>query len=80
MRHKLGTIVFSQGWLEGQLENIVAKTAEKQNEDPTSHLVATQMLEQWSIVSTALDDLIREKNKVDTALAAIMSGVEMLKG
>jgi hypothetical protein len=80
MRNKLGTIVFAQGWLEGQIESMVSKTDGTKNEDPTSHLIATQMLEQWNIISQSLDDLIREKNKVDTALSTILSGVEMLKG
>lgn len=60
MRHKLDTVVFSQGWLEGQIENMVAKSAETADEDPTAHLVTTQISEQWAVVSTALDDLIQE--------------------
>jgi len=73
MRHKLGTIVFSQGWLEGQLENMVSKTAEKQDEDPTAHLIAAQMQEQWNVVSAALDDLIKENQEMERKLAVVRS-------
>lgn len=73
MRHQLGTAVFSQGWLEGQLENNVVKTAEKENEDPTAHLVATQMLEQWNVVSQTLDDLIKENQELNRKLFVVKS-------
>ncbi len=73
MRHKLGTVVFSQGWLDGQFESMVNKTAEKQNEDPTSHLITTQMQEQWGVVSAALDDLIRENQEMERRLTVVRS-------
>jgi len=76
MRHKLGTVVFSQGWLDGQFENMVTKTAEKQNEDPTAHLIASQMQEQWSIVSAALDDLIKENQEMERRLAIVKSAFQ----
>lgn len=75
MRHKLGTAVFSQGWLEGQLENNVAKTAEKENEDPTAHLIATQMLEQWAVISQTLDDLIKENADLNRRMAVVKSAL-----
>lgn len=68
---KLDTVVFSQGWLDGQFESMLNKTAETANEDPTAHLIATQMQEQWSIVSAALDDLIRENAELNRKLFAV---------
>ena len=73
MRHKLGTAVFSQGWLDGQFESMVNKTAEKQNEDPTAHLIASQMQEQWNVVSATFDDLIRENQEMERQLAVVRS-------
>ncbi len=73
MRHKLGTVIFSQGWLDSQFESMVNKTTEKQNEDPTSHLIAVQMQEQWNIISVALDDLIKEKQEMERKLAVVRS-------
>jgi len=73
MRHRLGTAVFSQGWLDGQFESMVNKTAEKQNEDPTAHLIASQMQEQWNVVSATFDDLIRENQEMERQLAVVKS-------
>lgn len=73
MRSKLSTVVFSQGWLDGQMESVVQKTAEKQNEDPTSHYIAMQMQEQWHVISGALDDLIKENQEMDRKLTIIRS-------
>lgn len=73
MRNKLSTVVFSQGWLDGQMESLVTKSAEKQNEDPTSHLIAVQMQDQWGIISTALDELIKENQEMERKLAIVRS-------
>jgi hypothetical protein len=76
MKHKLSSAVFAQGWLEGQIDNMVAKTSEKQNEDPTSHLIVTQIHEQWTIVSQALDDLIKENAEMKRKLAVVESAFQ----
>lgn len=73
MRSKLGTVVFSQGWLDGQFESLLAKAAETANEDPTNLLIATQMQEQWVIISDALDDLIKEGQEMERKLSIIRS-------
>lgn len=73
MRHKLGTVVFAQGWLESQLESNVSKTMENQNEDPTAHLIAAQMWEQWTVISNALDDLIKENQEMARKLSIVQS-------
>lgn len=71
MTHKLSTAVFAQGWLDGQFESLVNQSAEKANEDPTAHLIATQMQEQWSLVSSALDALIKENTEMERKLFAL---------
>ena len=73
MRSKLGTVVFAQGWLDGQFESLLAKAAETANEDPTALLIATQMQEQWVIITNALDDLIKEKQEMERKLAIVQS-------
>ena len=76
MNSKLSTVVFSQGWLDGQFESMVATTAEKQDEDSTAHLVATQMQEQWTIISKALDELIRENGELKRRLSVIQGALQ----
>ncbi len=73
MRSRLGTVVFSQGWLDGQFESMISKASETANEDPTILLIATQMQEQWAIVSNALDDLIKENQEMERKLAIVQS-------
>jgi len=73
MKSKLETVVFAQGWLEGQFEGMVANSAMKQDEDPTLHLIATQVLEQWTLVSNALDELIRENQEMERKLSVVRS-------
>lgn len=73
MRHKLSTVMFSAGWLEGQFEGMVANTTPKQDEDPTPHLIVTQINEQWTIVSQALNDLIKENNELKRKLSVVES-------
>jgi hypothetical protein len=74
-QHKLSTAVFAQGWLEGQFEGMVANTAAKTDADPTVHLVAVQVLEQWNIVSAALDQLIKENAELERRLALVKAAV-----
>lgn len=75
MRHKIDTAVFSQGWLEGQLESMVTKTAEKANEDPTAHLIASTIQEQYTIVSQTMDDLIAENADLNRRMAVVRSAL-----
>lgn len=75
MSHKLSTAVFAQGWLDGQFENFVSKATEKANEDPTALLIATQMSEQWGIVSTTMDQLIRENADLERRLSIVKSAL-----
>jgi hypothetical protein len=76
MRHKISTVVFSQGWLDGQIESMLANAAAKQNEEPTMHLIVSQINEQWAIITAALDDLIKENAELNRRMAVIRSGVE----
>lgn len=76
MRHKLSSAIFAQGWIESQIDSMVTKTGETENEDPTAHLIATQLQEQWAIVSGAFDDLVKEKAESDHKLAIIESAFQ----
>ena len=73
--HKISTVVFSQGWLDGQFENMIAEAQKKADEDPTALLIATQMQEQWAVVSTALDELIVENNDLNRRMAIVKSAI-----
>jgi hypothetical protein len=75
MRHKISTIVFSQGWMDGQIESMLSNTALHQNEDPTGHLVVSQIAEQWAIVTAALDDLIKENNEMGRKLDRVRDAI-----
>lgn len=76
MNNKLSRVVFAQGWLDGQIESMIANTAKKQNEDPTAHLIVSQIQEQWSIVSSALDDLIKENTDLARRMVIIKSALQ----
>ncbi len=73
MTHKLSTAVFAQGWLDGQFESMISKASLTANEDPTTSLIATQMQEQWHIVSNALDELIKENQEMERKLSVVRS-------
>jgi hypothetical protein len=73
MRHKISTVVFSQGWLDGQIDSMLSNTAVHQNEDPTTHLIVSQISEQWAIITTALDDLIAENGELKRRLSVVES-------
>jgi hypothetical protein len=75
MRHKLSTIVFAQGWMGGQLESNLAKAAEKKDEDPTAHLIAAQMVEQWNLLDAALDDFVKEYQDMSNRLAQVKAAL-----
>jgi hypothetical protein len=75
MAHKLSTAVFAQGWLEGQFENMVSKSAEKSNEDPTAHLIASQIQEQWAIFSASFDQLAKENADMERRLIIVRSAL-----
>lgn len=76
MAHKYSTVVFSQGWLDGQFENMIAVATANQETDPTQLVLASQIQEQWNIVSTAVDELIRENDAMKTRLAIIESALK----
>jgi len=73
MRSKLGTVVFSQGWLDSQFESMISRASETANEDPTTLLIATQMQEQWTVISNALDELIQENKEMERKLSIVKS-------
>jgi hypothetical protein len=73
MRHKLDTAIYAQGWIEGQLEAVVQNTLLMENEDPTGHLVATQLLEQWAVFSQTFDDVVDELREANRKLAIVRS-------
>jgi len=73
MTHKMSTVVFAQGWLDGQMESMVSNAASKGDEDPTTLLIVTQIQEQWAIVSNALDTLIKENAELTRKLAVVES-------
>lgn len=75
MRNKLGTVVFSQGWLENQFQSMIKRASETANEDPTTLLIANQIQEQWSLVSSALDDLIKENQEMSRKLTMVQSAL-----
>jgi hypothetical protein len=71
--HKLSTAMYAQGWLEGQLESAVINSAKRENEDPKTHAVSTQVLEQWAVISAAFDNLIKENTELNRKLSIIES-------
>lgn len=75
MTHKLSTAVFAQGWLEGQFENAVNSAAKTTDQDPTKHLIAAQILDQWGIFSSTFDQLVRENADMERRLMQVRAAV-----
>lgn len=75
MSHKLSTAVHAQGWVDSEIENMVAKSGEKKDENPTAHLITTTLQEQWGIISNAFDQLVRENAEMARKLAIIQSSL-----
>jgi hypothetical protein len=73
MRSKISTVVFAQGWLDGQIESMLSNTAMTQDVDPTGHLIVSQISEQWTLISAALDDLIKENGELKRKLSVVES-------
>jgi hypothetical protein len=47
---------------------MVTKSAEKSNEDPTAHLIASQIQEQWAVFSASFDQLAKENADMDPTI------------
>jgi hypothetical protein len=73
--HKLSSAVFAQGWLDGQFESFVDKAVAIQSEDPTALVIATQMRDQWGIVSSAFDRLIKENGEMERRLSLVKAAI-----
>jgi len=76
-QHKIGTAIFSQGWLDGQLEDLIKKATEKAAEDPTQLVIVTTMQEQWNVVSSTFDAILAENARLRRALELAKSGIEL---
>ena len=63
MTYSLDVAVFAQGWIGGQIDAIVEETAK------TQPVIAAQIEEQWKIVDTTMDELIRESRDLQAKLA-----------
>jgi hypothetical protein len=74
--HKLSTAVYAQGWLEGMFESLLADAQKTANEDPTKLVIATQMQEQWGVVSGVFDELIAENNELNRRMANVRSAIQ----
>lgn len=60
--YKLDTAVFAQGWIGGEINALVERTAVDQP------VIAAQIEEQWKIVDTTMDELIRENRDLQAKL------------
>jgi len=76
-QHKISTAVFSQGWLDGQFEIMIKQASEKSAEDPTALVVISAMQDQWNVVSSTFDAVVKENEKLRRALELAKSGIEL---
>ena len=72
LTYKLDTAVFAQGWIGGQIGDIVETTAIDQP------VIAAQIEEQWKIVDTTMDELIRENRDLRAALTVAYNAITPL--
>lgn len=63
MTYDLNDVVFAQGWIAGQIDDVVQRLTNE--EQP---VVAAQVEEQWKIVDTAMDELIKENRELNIKL------------
>lgn len=73
MRHRVETILFSQGWLGSELANAANDVAKEGGDDT----IAKQVLEQWQIIDEGLDDLIRENANLQRKLQLVQNALEL---
>lgn len=61
---QLSGVVFSQGWLGSQIENLKA-------ENEAQQVIFAQMADVWKSIDAALDMLIRENGEALTKLESV---------
>lgn len=61
---RLTGVVFAQGWLGSQIENL-------KPENESQSTIYAQMAEMWSTIDAALDELIRENQSATAKLEAV---------
>ena len=66
LTYKLEDAVFAQGWVGGQIADLIEKSAAGSD---GQKVMATQLEEQWRIVDTTMDELIRENSELKNKLA-----------
>jgi riboflavin synthase len=66
LTYPLDTAVFAQGWIGGQVGDLVEKMAVDQP------VIAAQIEEQWKIVDTTMDELIRENRELNDKLNKVI--------
>lgn len=63
--YKLDEAVFAQGWIGGQIDAVVEEM------EKTQPVIAAQIAEQWKILDTTMDELIRENRDLQAKLFMI---------
>jgi hypothetical protein len=72
MRHKPGTITFSQGWLGNQLEE-----AAKEQMSEEAQMMGEQILAQWKVIDEALDELLEERKALRATVNSTRAAMGM---
>ena len=66
MTYTLDNAVYAQGWVGGQITDLIEKSMAGSE---GQKVMAAQLEEQWKIVDTTMDELIRENKELKNKLA-----------
>jgi hypothetical protein len=67
MTYSIDNAVYAQGWVGGQIADLIEKSMAGSE---GQKVMATQLEEQWKIVDTTIDELIRENRDLRIKLVS----------
>jgi len=70
MTYTLDNAVYAQGWVGGQITDLIEKSMAGSE---GQKVMAAQLEEQWKIVDTTMDELIRENRELQNKLIMVQN-------
>ena len=71
MTYTLDNAVYAQGWVGGQITDLIEKSMAGTE---GQKVMAAQLEEQWKILDTTMDELIRENRELQNKLIMVQNG------
>ena len=70
MTYTLDNAVYAQGWVGGQITDLIEKSMAGSE---GQKVMAAQLEEQWKILDTTMDELIRENRELQNKLIMVQN-------